>query len=883
MTPQYLKIKGLYSYQGEQEIFFDKLTEASLFGIFGSVGSGKSSILEAIMFALYGDTERLNKSGDERNYNMMNLRSTDLHIDFVCIAGSEGNRYRFVVNGRRNSKNFKDVKTFERKSYQWIDDNWMPITAEDVAEKVIGLSYENFRRTIIIPQGRFQEFIELKGRDRSEMMKELFSLEKFDLSDKTARLISENKFLLENIAGQLQSLGDINAEIIAQKEHELTLKKQQIKQQEAEIEEQRKQEKALEELNKLFKNLQETTEKLTLFRSQEAVFEQREKRLLIFEKCVLNYKSLFEQKQRKQLDLQRDKQLFENNKQIFEQKQVKQKEVLAELEKVKPYYEKREDYNLRANDYRAIILLKKLDSETAKLQERIKKGSEMLEQKEQEILKLKSSKENLEKSLENRKKEIVEQQIEAKLDDELLHLSVQKSLQRFADSLKNNEPCPLCGSVHHPAVLSSDEDFDAKIQQISQQKKAIKDELEHWQNQIKYVEKQIEESTKEKSEKFEKGLNKLKEDLAGSDGQRKTLEGQLKLLQIVDFQAKSIEELEDLEKKAKENYTKIIEKFEGLDKENRALEGDLKGIEGSQKTLKVNLENHEKELQSLSASVENQLKIDEFESVEWVEEILKQNLSIETERREIQAFQTNFKATQQAFETLSKDAKGKTYEADKHEELKQKIAFNDLIINNLRKEEGSLEKEIATLKQNFEKQQKLFADKKKLEIRRENFDTLQKLFKANGFVDFVSSIYLKNLCNAANERFHKMTRQQLHLEINQNNDFEVRDLLNGGHTRLLKTLSGGQKFQAALSLSLALADNIHAITKSKHSFFFLDEGFGSLDKEALQTVFETLKSLRKENRIVGIISHVEELQQEILTYLKITQTEDGSRISTSWQ
>ena len=113
--------------------------------------------------------------------------------------------------------------------------------------------------------------------------------------------------------------------------------------------------------------------------------------------------------------------------------------------------------------------------------------------------------------------------------------------------------------------------------------------------------------------------------------------------------------------------------------------------------------------------------------------------------------------------------------------------------------------------------------------------------------------------------------------------FLVRDLLNGGHLRLLKTLSGGQKFQAALSLALALADHIHVRNESKHNFFFLDEGFGSLDKNALQTVFETLKSLRKENRIVGIISHVEDLQQEIQTYLSIKESEEGSRIVASWK
>jgi exonuclease SbcC len=160
---------------------------------------------------------------------------------------------------------------------------------------------------------------------------------------------------------------------------------------------------------------------------------------------------------------------------------------------------------------------------------------------------------------------------------------------------------------------------------------------------------------------------------------------------------------------------------------------------------------------------------------------------------------------------------------------------------------------------------------------------MKSLFKASGFVNYISSVYLQNLCNAANNRFFQLTRQKLSLEITPDNNFQVRDFMNGGKIRSVKTLSGGQTFQAALSLALALADNIQKITESNQNFFFLDEGFGSLDKESLNIVFDTLKSLRKENRIVGVISHVEEMQQEIDAHLRIeNQEEKGSIIHSAW-
>ena len=147
----------------------------------------------------------------------------------------------------------------------------------------------------------------------------------------------------------------------------------------------------------------------------------------------------------------------------------------------------------------------------------------------------------------------------------------------------------------------------------------------------------------------------------------------------------------------------------------------------------------------------------------------------------------------------------------------------------------------------------------------------------------LNNVYLQELCHAAAERFYKLTKQRLSLEVTDDNNFQVRDFINEGKVRNVKTLSGSQTFQAALSLALALADNIQQITESKQNFFFLDDGFGSLDKESLDIVFDTLKSLRKENRIVGVISHVEEMQQEIDTHLKIVNEEErGSRISASW-
>lgn len=156
---------------------------------------------------------------------------------------------------------------------------------------------------------------------------------------------------------------------------------------------------------------------------------------------------------------------------------------------------------------------------------------------------------------------------------------------------------------------------------------------------------------------------------------------------------------------------------------------------------------------------------------------------------------------------------------------------------------------------------------------------MMNLFKGAGFVQYVSSIYLRQLCDHANVRFHRMTRNQLSLQLNENNDFEIIDYLNEGRSRSVKTLSGGQAFQVSLSLALALAESVQANAQADKNFFFIDEGFGTQDTESVNIVFETLTNLMKENRIVGIISHVEELKEKIPTALTIIKDEErGSLI-----
>ena len=306
-------------------------------------------------------------------------------------------------------------------------------------------------------------------------------------------------------------------------------------------------------------------------------------------------------------------------------------------------------------------------------------------------------------------------------------------------------------------------------------------------------------------------------------------------------------------------------------------------LEGSLKINRRELEQDQATIESLKQRVDQQLMKSSFQSFEEVVQILAEPFDTENEKQKTAQFKDRLSRNSSLLEQLRNEIGGHVYDAESHSNLKSEISLREEQISHKNQEKGKTAELLKKIQEDLRSQELLRKELEKLELRAENIKTMKSLFKASGFVNYISSVYLQNLCSVANDRFFQLTRQKLSLEITPDNNFQVRDFMNGGKVRSVKTLSGGQTFQAALSLALALADNIQKITESNQNFFFLDEGFGSLDKESLNIVFDTLKSLRKENRIVGVISHVEEMQQEIEVHLRIeNQVDRGSIIQPGW-
>jgi exonuclease SbcC len=358
---------------------------------------------------------------------------------------------------------------------------------------------------------------------------------------------------------------------------------------------------------------------------------------------------------------------------------------------------------------------------------------------------------------------------------------------------------------------------------------------------------------------------------------------QLKVLSFADYESISAASIQAEKIVLHNKNIKTATDYQAI-KEQIALQNqEMATLTGSLITLQLQVTENEKTLAQTQKIIAELLQEHSFSSVEEVRTILLKNWNIAAEKEKVKVFTGNLLIVNNSVSEAEKLILGKTFENKILEEKTLQFSTFKLKFETQLGIVSALQDNLKRVQAQFVEKADLLAQFELLNTRAANLVTLANMFNASGFVNYVSSIYLQNLADVANVRFHRMTKNQLSLTINSSNEFEVIDYLNNGASRSVKTLSGGQGFQASLCLALALAESVQSLNKNDKNFFFIDEGFGTQDPESVAVVFETLQSLYKENRIVGIISHVAELQERIPRSINVVkQEEKGSVISESW-
>ncbi|MDC7231834.1 MAG: SMC family ATPase [Spirochaetales bacterium] len=1017
MIPRRLSLVGVYSYRKKQIIDFSTLSEAGIFGVFGNVGSGKSAILEAMTYALYGQIERLNDK-EQRGYNIMNLQSSSMAIEFDFLKDSS--EYRFTVTARRNRNDFSKIQSPERRGYRKEKGEWIPLPDEGIrggitAEGIIGLSYEHFRKTVIIPQGRFQEFIQLPPSQRTAMIETLFGLQRFNLSADCNFLLARSREECSFIEGRLTDLQYLNREDLEELEGKALEGRKRILKGESKKKDLSEQLSLLKDYSNNRMELDRTEASLISLEKQRIRIEETEEQLAGSRRLTGIFTPLTERESALETELQdlnKESQEIALDRQSLEERMKGEEEywnslksdqenygvlkkTLDSLKALEELSRLSETENRRDRQHAVLIQdlqelrnqLSGLKEEESGLDEALQRQeeeneqtdqlpliedwyrrSDLIEEQIQEVLqkqnRLTEQKSREEKtlfdlypetgSLESEPRTTLEalvnrllQKQEEELEQRTREQIRFRLISSLSEDLQEGKPCPLCGSEHHPqshipGQEAVRDDSDAEIERL---KTALKDQkektlellhsLKHIQTEQKNLENRmihLQKSRTEHRESFSwpfleadnrEQLKEFKRSVLDRRSAVKTLQQQkaelqknreqldrgirereeelIRLESASDHSRSERERLESLLLKEHRGAAPDTKAQDDLNRRLGNLERDYNRIKSARVRDEQILQNlisrsdsyrrlldkTTEETNRVKETIRECLKKENLQSREELSSRLKVLENSAALEQEIDSFRKNWsllteqkKNLKQRLAELEQSPLLKTADAAGQAALEEQLKILETELQQLHSESGALGNRITEIQSGLKRKEELTEQLAAERIREENLKELSSLFKGGKFVQYIAAVYMQEMCQLANTRFSPLTGRSLEL-VFQDNQIMVRDFLNEGRLRHIKTLSGGQSFQAALCLALALADQTG---RGKGSFFFLDEGFGSLDKNSLETVMQTLRELSREGRIIGLISHVEEMQQDLDVWIRINRdSEQGSRITNSWK
>lgn len=998
MKPIKLSIEGVFSYRTRQEIDFTKLSSEGIFGIFGNTGSGKSSIVEAIIFALYGKIERV--SG--KQIDLINLQSNKAVIDFEFEVS--GKAYRVVVNLTRTSSGHSTKKLF----YQKQEGQYRAMEEKISGEQLTGLSYDNFCRVVIIPQGKFQDFLTLTSGERTKMLKEIFpSLKKYDLSNTLRAMREETEGMQKEKMGQLNSYSEYTIEALNERKEQYAVVEQQYKDLEILIKNLKEDLDSRKTLFDAFKKQEELSQNFNRLKlNEENIFalkdrlDQYRKTNRVFGSLLTKYDDLLLRKKRTSdlfselslqvADLEKKKQSLEeelaalqkeNEQTPLQQQEADNLKTLADLRELESAMAildtKMRDEQKRLENGKACVAAEEnkkqnKEKEIADKESRLLNAEEFrsvrdwfaknqrlnedlarLRKENQDLCKKKTdclapfgdiSPDNPEAELQQRLQD-TEEQI-SKAENLLSDYNVKQALCQYSKALSSNEPCPLCGSLSHPhpAELADVDEHLKQIKSTIRDLKARKETLEKAVASLDFYSKQIQskqeqinslqqdiethkrqfvwanylgksslEITQMENEdiRLQNELKELRSALAAIDRNIRKYSEALKQIENSVEQSRNAltkhqGRKEELGKNLSEEFVlqyaqvdvnqlneqrqkllAVLEKRNAVLAERNAVLSKQNAVlfqrEGERNSCKQNLETIIGETDKCESEIERQIACGGFQSLESVRQILSSSFDEDDAQKQIDNFNRQMIEFSSQLAALSEQTSGKDRPAEEdiksdEQTLSQKEKeFKSCIANK-----GGIEKEINLFETKLSQKTELEKEMKKAEARLDALNKLSQMFKGDKFIQFISTVYLEQLCAKANERLQIITNNKFAIRYWEEN-FEVIDNLNSGKIRSLKTLSGGQIFQASLCMALALVDTIRLNSDTREDFFFLDEGFGTQDNESIELIFKSLVSLRQENKIVGLISHSEILKEKISYNIAVRLDQnEGSLIENNY-
>lgn len=975
MYPKKLELAAFGAFREKQELDFTLLEHEHIFVISGPTGAGKTTVFDAIAFALFGEASGTARKSENFKSDFSDA-SEECYVDFTFSLKQKD--YRIVRTPKQDRLTRRNTISSANPTAQlYLPDGSVLSGINEVNVKIneiIGLTKDQFKKIVMLPQGEFRRLLEARSDEKQEIFRKLFSTEIYDqftrsLQDKVRLLEQEqekvvmtNQAALASIdAGPMERLRTAMAQQYPDYPYIAELLQELLKQDEAE---EKDTESQISSVNgkieaihlEYAKEINEKFDRFTQLDSQYAALQNRGadiRKKMQYLSVLRKAQALSPEYQELSLVQTYQKRSEQTAEELRRKISDNQKGLLSARknhDQIPQYNERlqyltQQIYQLEQQE-KSILELSRMEQEIQQKQQALKNAENIRNQllSLQKRLELEGQKETYSKQqqlwteLEKKHHWYRQLSLDYSTAKETYSAGFQQFLNgqagRIAQTLVEHAPCPVCGSLHHPspAPLQKGSVTEEQLNQMKSQYEHVYQQLqaakENCVQLIKILEPSIEESSPLESKMSlldipgrltelaqhlsttEKELSQLPEQkntlsLPSADVLLEQIQSQNdRILQAsteVQLLKKNLEEkrtaspsLHSLKKIREEiqsvslEKSNIMQNVQRWEQEYHKQSTAAESYHGELKQTIQQIQNYESDVRDKSRHFTQQLKENGFVSNEEFLASYRKQQEIPLLEQEITDYRNALMTVENTLAGLKQELTGK----------------NRYPIAELEQQKTLLEKKRAELQHQH---LQVYTRKKKNESALsclqlgieqgakidQRFQAVDQLYQAcNGnndrrlaFERYVLAAYFEDIIKSANLRLDTMTggRYQLARRLEREKgrrpsglELDIFDAYTGKE-RHVNTLSGGESFKVALALALGLADIVSQNSGGiQIQTLFIDEGFGSLDSESLDSAVECLLQLSHSGRMIGLISHVEELKEKIAVKLQVYPGITGS-------
>lgn len=913
MRPLKLTMSAFGPYAGQMELDFEALGTGGLYLITGDTGAGKTTLFDAISFALFGEA-----SGCNREPGMLRSKyaapTTPTEVTLRFRYGTQ--EYTITRNPeyqRPKGRGEGMTKQTANATLTYPDGHILtrPREVNAAIRDILGLDREQFAQVAMISQGDFLKLLLADTRERQKIFRNIFHTDRFvELQDRLNKQANQVKEQWETVRG---SIGQYMEGILCPEGWDLTQQAKQAQKGDLPItevlllldgllERDETAQKALE--GQLVDTDRALEEVVALLTKGEAV-----------EKTRASLTRTEEQTAAAEILLQQSRQELEQQQAQLPQQEGLSTQITA-IDLCLPDYDRLTELQTLLAQSESRCQQAQRDIASAQKTKTALSGEigtlkaertalENLGAEKEKLLHRKQEQHKQREALQKRISDIAKYrtQLENWKTAQKLYLDADEKSSRqreeydrlnrafldaqagiIAGRLEEGKPCPVCGATHHPAPAATGENAPTE-EEVKKARKA-------YEKAAKETEKASAAAAKEKGKVTtqEENLHAQLEGREIDEGEQIAREMVSQLQESLLELETQIQSLEEQQRRKQELDSRIPQKEQALASADTALTQAREQLASATASIQS--------LTEQIAALKEKLIFDSRASavarrsgLEKERKALRS--ALETAQKQYTACKEDLTALNALSEQLRQQLSAcPEIDLPAHLEEKANLTARKAAILQEQKAVHTRLTANASARQHIQTQAEALAG---LEERQKWLRALSDT--ANGTLrgkdkimleTYIQMTYFDRIVARANVRLMKMTGGQYDLKRrttaenmrNQSGlELDVIDHYNGTQ-RSVKTLSGGESFQASLALALGLSDEVQMSTGIQLDTLFVDEGFGSLDPESLNQAYNTLAGLTEGNRLVGIISHVAELKERIDKQIVVTKERSGGSRAT---